>query len=144
MLQEIIIRRLGGDDAATAQDAIRRFKGPSLSLEYLRCLLSNPFNYFVAAYVDKKVAGFVYAHRLNRLGTAGDHIFIYEIEVAKERQRRGVGRALIERVRQIDPKAECFVLTERTNNSAIRFYEATGATVEQEEAVLFVFAPSEK
>jgi ribosomal protein S18 acetylase RimI-like enzyme len=58
-------------------------------------------------------------------------MFVYEIGVARESRRRGLGRALIEETKRIAQEAgafEMYVLTEPDNATANPFYAATGAT----------------
>ena len=69
-------------------------------------------------------------------------MFLYEIDVAPEYQRQGVGTALIrvlERICRDEGFAEMFVFTNRSNTAAMRLYASTGAHTEADDEQMFVW-----
>jgi len=67
---------------------------------------------------------------------------LYEIAVAPEFHRRGIGTALIrglERICREQGFAEMFVFTNRSNAAAMRLYGSTGAHTEAADEQMFVW-----
>lgn len=139
---EVRTRRLGPGDEPRAAEASSLFKSAELSLPRAARFLANPGNYLVVAEVGDELAGFLVAYRLQRLDRDADQLFVYEIEVAPAFRRRRVGTKLMEWVRRaVDDERlmEAFVLTDRGNAAAIGLYGSTGAQVEGDSGVLFVY-----
>ena len=143
-IMNLIVRQLFPIDADVAKALVRRFHKAEVSIEYLKHILSNPANRLIIAEVDGELAGFLYAHLVNRLRLEEQQIFIYEIEVAPEYQRRGVGSALMRFIRGIaDSKGiECFVFTSHSNAQAVSFYKNTGGNIPNGDDLMFVYLPS--
>jgi ribosomal protein S18 acetylase RimI-like enzyme len=71
-------------------------------------------------------------------------MFIYEIDVASTYQRKGVGTALINHVREIvrrEKMMNAFVFTSYSNKDAVEFYKRTGGIVENGDDLMFVYRP---
>ena len=69
-------------------------------------------------------------------------MFLYEIGVEPEYQRRGIGTALIralERICRDEGFAEMFVFTNRSNTAAMRLYASTGGHTEADDEQMFVW-----
>jgi len=76
--------------------------------------------------------GFLLAYVMPRID-GRTAVFLYEVGVAEQSQRRGLGRALVEEAKAIarDTGAfEMYVLTEPDNRPANALYAATGATAQ--------------
>jgi ribosomal protein S18 acetylase RimI-like enzyme len=139
---EFSIRKLEPEDAATGVETVKYFAGKDASLEYLQRFLSNPANYLIVAEVENKLAGFLLAHRLERLKEESFKLFIYEIDVDKKFQRRGIGTALIEFAKNIvrqERMLNAFVFTSYSNAGAVEFYKSTGAKIENGDDLMFVY-----
>jgi ribosomal protein S18 acetylase RimI-like enzyme len=138
------IRRLtpDPDDIAMAVEAMMQFQGKSLSPERMKGFLANPGNYLIIAQSEGQIAGFLLAYELERPDEPASQMFIYEIVVAGPLQRKGIGSALIlficteARARQM---LEAFVLTNRSNEQAIRLYTRTGGIIENPDDLMFVY-----
>jgi ribosomal protein S18 acetylase RimI-like enzyme len=139
------IRQLALRDVSTAVSLVRQFHGSPLPRSYLQQLLANPVNYLIVAEVSGQLAGFLYAHRIDRLSRAETQIFIYEVEVAPEFQRQGIGSALIDHILAIARRdgIETFVFTNHSNKAGVEFYKSTGGIIENGDDLLFVY-PSAK
>lgn len=111
--------------------------------ESTRAYLTDDRNYLLLAYVDDgPAAGFVRGTALGRPDGPEVQLFLYEIAVAPEYQRRGVGTALIrglERICRDEGMAEMFVLTNRSNTAAMRLYACTGGRIEADDEQMFVW-----
>lgn len=136
------IRRLGPEDAATAEKAIRTFKAVSRSAGSLETFLHNPANYLLVAEAGGETVGFLMAYRLERADREAGQMFVYEVEVAAAWRRRGLASALLGEIvasARAEGMFEAFVLTSRSNAAARRLYARTGGKVEDDSAVLFVY-----
>jgi ribosomal protein S18 acetylase RimI-like enzyme len=140
----IPIRRLGAGDGARAEAAVRAFKSHSHTADSLTSFLSNSANYLLVAEADNESepVGYLLAYRLQRPDRQAAQMFIYEVDVAEAWRRRGLGSALLEKIRRLaraEGMFEAFVLTSRDNEAARSLYARTGAVVEDAAALLFVY-----
>jgi aminoglycoside 3-N-acetyltransferase I len=136
------IKRLGADDGAQAEEAVRSFKKASRSVGSLEAFLRNPANYLLVADVGGEAVGFLMAYRLERADRDAGQMFVYEVDVAAAWRRRGLARALLGEIvvlARAEGMFEAFVLTSRSNVAARRLYTRTGARVEDDSALLFVY-----
>ena len=137
----IVIRPMGVSDAGEVLRASSLFDSPPLP-GALREYLANERNLFLLAFEDRRTVGFLRGTALQQLSTARPQMFLYEIDVAPEFRRRGVARALIEWLKsycQDRGFEEIFVLTDATNEAAIRMYESTGGRPESSGERMFVY-----
>ncbi len=138
----ISVRRLGGGDEAGACEVARTFKNAVIGTDLAASILANPANYLVVAEADREIAGFLLAYRLDRIDRPAGQLFIYEVAVDPNHQRRGVGKALMRfavDVVEREGLMEAFVITNRDNAPAIALYKHTGARAEDDDGVVFVY-----
>jgi len=114
----------------------------SLSEEYLCALLARPDFWAVAAIEDEEVIGGLTAHALPMTRSESTELFIYDVAVGIHRQRRGVGRALLQYLLAgaaasgIDV---AFVPADNEDTHAMDFYRALGGVASP--VTLFEFSP---
>jgi ribosomal protein S18 acetylase RimI-like enzyme len=138
----IRVERVGPGDESRVLDAVDLFdRAPEP--ESTRAYLVDDRNYLLLAYVDDgPAAGFVRGTVLRRPDGPERQMFLYEIGVDPEWQRRGVGTALIrglERICRDEGMAEMFVFTNRSNTAAMRLYASTGGHTEADDEQMFVW-----
>lgn len=138
---ELTITKLGSEDVSLARTLVKRFHGTEPSEEYLRGLLENRQNLLIAGQVGAEVAGFVWGHWLDRLRMECPQLFVYEVEVAPEHRRRGIGTRLMERVlaEATPAAADVFVFTNHSNEGAVAFYKALAGSVKNGDDLQFVW-----
>ena len=102
--------------------------------KYLREILAKPgFNAFVAMNGNEVVGG-ITAFELPKYSTKGSELFIYDVAVKKELQRKGVGKQLIKTVKEYCKKMgikEIFVAANEEDKHALKFYKSTKAEAER-------------
>ncbi|MCA9740572.1 MAG: GNAT family N-acetyltransferase [Deferribacteres bacterium] len=138
----IQIKRLAAPDHNLAAELVDDFSSAAQPPDHMQRFLQNPDNYLLTATINGATAGFLLAHALDRLKEDAQKMFIYEIEVAKQYRRKGIGRALIRHIVALARQRKmlsAFVLTNRANNAAVELYRATGATVPNDDDVLFEY-----
>jgi ribosomal protein S18 acetylase RimI-like enzyme len=138
----ISLRRLGSGDESAACEIASRFKSRPISREYAAHFLANVGHYVFAAEIDGEVVGFVLAYRLERIDGDAPQLFVYEVDVAPEQRRHGVGTLLMQAVRDAvgrESMKEAFVVTERDNAAALAVYRGTGARAESESSIVLVY-----
>jgi ribosomal protein S18 acetylase RimI-like enzyme len=135
------VRLLGPDNrdvmSRVADGVFDRGIDPSLAVEFL----SDPRHHLAAAIADGEVIGFASGvHYIHPDKPA--ELWINEVGVASAHQGRGIGkavvRALLEHGRALGCR-EAWVLTDRTNDAAMRLYVSAGGREAPGETVMFEF-----
>jgi aminoglycoside 3-N-acetyltransferase I len=129
------VLRLGPSDRHVARRLFEVMAGvfeeghDELSDAYIDGLLARAEFWAIAARSGDDVIGGLTAHTLPMTRTESREIFIYDIAVRRDHQRRGVGRALMTHLGQAAADAgirEIFVPAEAEDLEAIEFYRGIG------------------
>ncbi len=100
-----------------------------LSDGYLDRLLSREDFWAIAAFEGDDLIGGITAHMLPMTRTDSLEVFIYDIAVRDDQQRKGVGRHLVTALREAAGALgiqEVFVAADNNDAHAIDFYRALG------------------
>jgi len=100
----------------------------ALSDAYVDRLLVREDFWVVAALSDGELVGGLTAHTLPMTRTEVSELFIYDLAVRPEHQRRGVGRQLVAHLRSAAGAAEIFVAVDDEDAHALDFYRAVGGS----------------
>lgn len=98
------------------------------SSKQLNRLLGKSDFHAIAVIENKQIIGGLTAYELERYYTDKSELYIYDIAIKKERQKQGIGKALIEFVKDHSTKNDLeaiFVQAHSDDEPAVRFYEAT-------------------
>ena len=132
-----MVRRLGPGDGAALREIAVRFKGAAAPPDAAERFLADVRNLVLVA---EGGAGFLLAYELPRIDGHDTMVFLYEIGVAEEHRRRGVGRALVAELHRQTPHArKTFVLTDDRWPDAAPFYAALGAERAERDQLLFTW-----
>ena len=134
----MIITRLGPDDVRLAQATFalmgQVFEDPPHTVPadaYVVGLLARPDLWAYAAVDDDRPVGGLTAFVLPLTRTEASELFVYDVAVREDQQRRGVGRALLERLLADGAAAglaEMWVPADDEDTHALDFYRRTGGT----------------
>ena len=136
---DMTVRRLGPGDEALALRIVQALKpgderdGREPSLGHLARFLGMDTNYLLAAVADGAPVGFLTAYRMPALAGDASMVYLFEIEVAARFRRQGLGKRLVELLKQVCTETnveDLWVGTENTNTAARRLYESTGGVYE--------------
>jgi len=110
---------------------------PALVAEFLH----DERHHLAVAIEDEKVRGFASGvHYVHPDKPA--ELWINEVGVAPSHHRRGIGKAviaaLLERAKRLGCR-EAWVLTDRTNQAAMRLYASTGGNEAPHDQVMFTY-----
>jgi len=123
---EIRVCRPGDDQLVAA--ASHLFDGPAEPAATAR-FLAEDGHHLLVAYKDEHAVGFVSGVEVTH-PDKGTEMFLYELGVDEAFRRRGIGRALVERLASLARDAGCYgmwVVTDDDNDAARATYEGTGA-----------------
>jgi GNAT superfamily N-acetyltransferase len=126
-----VIRRLRRGDEQMLKKVCSRYKSRvPTDDEAARTVALDDVHIWIAE-IDGELAGFAYAHELQRID--GDTmVFLYELEVDERFRRRGLGRALVEQAQTLAAGRRAFVLTGSVNEPGQRTYAAVGGVATTE------------
>lgn len=99
-------------------------------------------NILLVAYTDNRPCGFLYGYLLQDPKSENPKIFLYSVDVFKQYQKMGIGTDLINELKNIARANHCseiFVLTNKSNEAAMKLYEKTGGQKEKDDDVLFIY-----
>jgi aminoglycoside 3-N-acetyltransferase I len=134
-MSEVRARRLIAGDRAPARRlfallaAVFEEDSEPLSDSYLDHLLGRADFWAIAAYVDGDLVGGLTAHALPLTRAETFELFIYDIAVRSDHQRRGIGRHLVAALRDAAADVgirDTFVPADNADQHALDFYRALG------------------
>jgi ribosomal protein S18 acetylase RimI-like enzyme len=117
-------------------------KGTTWDLEQGEKFLENPDNALFIAFENEEAVGFLTAYRLQRLDERKAEVLLYEISVYKDFRQKGIGKALVEKVKEWAKEVgadEVWVLTNKSNVAANALYNSAGGKPENPDDVMYVF-----
>jgi ribosomal protein S18 acetylase RimI-like enzyme len=139
-VDRVRISRLGpGDEAVVIALAERE---PPPTRERAGELLADERTVFLVAFDGDIPAGHVLAYELVRRHGPARMLFLYDVWVDERYRRRGIASALLAEVSRIARERgieEGFVLTNASNEAAMRLYEAAGGVRPSDDDVMWDF-----
>lgn len=132
---EILVRRLlPGDEAAAAamvstMTAVFEETSETLPADYLSNLLRSGSFWAIAAFDGTDVVGGLTAHTLPMTRSPSSEIFIYDLAVREDHQRKGVGARLMQELGRVAAEqgiSEIFVPADNEDTGALEFYLSQG------------------
>lgn len=112
-----------------------------LSAGYIDQLLSQETFWTIAAFWDEEIVGGITAHTLPMTRSESAEIFVYDIAVRSDYQRRGVGRQLIKTLRREAAAIsiqDVIIPADNEDQSALSFYDGIGG--EASPVTFFIFS----
>lgn len=134
-MNEIETRRLTASDRMLARKLFimmaEVFEEPREPLgdSYLERLLGREDFWVLAAMVGGEVVGGLTAHTLPMSRTESSELFLYDLAVRQDQQRKGVGRKLVAALRTLGAQSgieDVFVAADNADDHALDFYRALG------------------
>jgi aminoglycoside 3-N-acetyltransferase I len=105
---------------------------------YLEALLANPAFWVLGVWDGDTLVGGLTAHALPMTRSASKELFLYDLAVLPDHQRRGAGRALVQTLMQLAAAEgfdNVFVPADVEDTHAVEFYRA----LQGEEAPVAMF-----
>lgn len=134
------VRRHRNGDEPTALAAVQILRSTTWTLADAREFLADRHNYLIVAEIEGKPVGYLLGYKMMRLDGSRPMMCLYDLEVAQQYRRQGIGRMLVEEVRRHCEEnnfLKMWVLTDEDNTAARALYEARGAEVQPGEPVLY-------
>lgn len=130
----IEIRRLGPGD----EDVVRALAEDKPQA----ALLADERTLFLAAFAGSEPVGFVFGYELLRRHGDPSILFVYEIEVGAAHRGQGVGASLLRMLAALARERGIrtgFVLTNASNDAAMRLYQSLGGVRPNPDDVMWDF-----
>lgn len=137
------VKRLGPENEALAGEVAATF----YDVDGINAaFLADDRDYLLAGYMDGALAGFLVAYELGRLERGESMTYVHRLDVLPRYHRRGVGRALVEKLKDLARERgsfKMFVITSQANDAAMALYGITGGRVIPEADVVFEYRPDD-
>lgn len=133
-------KRLTTDDLSMCKSLVEMFtttfeEEPTIGSDsHLLKLLGNNSFIAIAAVSENKVLGGLTAYELPMIYSDASEIILYDMAVRHEYQRMGIGKGLIQSLKEYCIKNEIetfFVMAHEEDIHAVEFYHATGGKSEK-------------
>jgi ribosomal protein S18 acetylase RimI-like enzyme len=124
-----------GDDGLVAA-ASHLFDGQARPDATAR-FLAEDGHHLLVAYEEERAVGFVSGVEVTH-PDKGTEMFLYELAVDEPARRRGIGRALVDRLAAVARQAGCYgmwVITDEDNEAARATYEGSGGMAATRQVV---------
>lgn len=135
-------RKLGIHDLDLIVNMEKDFRTNFICRENARHFLLNPMNWIFACIEDHRIIGFAYGYELNRLNNTGNMLYIHEVGVLPEYQRQGIGKQILNSIKQLCKLSgicKFFLFTEKSNNGACALYESVGGIPAHDDDISYFF-----
>ena len=139
---EIEIKRLNRDDVGVLTRIAPGVFDDPIVWERAREFLADPRHHLIVAIHDGVIVGFVSAVHYVHPDKPQPELWINEVGVADGYRGQGIGKALMRETLDVGRQlgcAEAWVLTERSNEAAMRLYTSSGVEAAPQDAVMFTF-----
>ncbi|NTU64115.1 MAG: GNAT family N-acetyltransferase [Chloroflexi bacterium] len=139
---KIEIKRLSLDDTGVLANIAPGVFDDPIALERAREFLADPRHHLIVAIDNGSIAGFVSAVHYVHPDKPHPELWINEVGVADGYRGQGIGGALMRETLDVGRRLGCeeaWVLTDRSNEAAMRLYASSGGEVAPEDAVMFTF-----
>ena len=138
------IRRLGPDDSSLLETAVRQVLLPSepASAQQLVRAIADPRCYFLVSVQDDVPLGYLSAYRFPTVEGGRFMVYLYDLVVAPEHRRRGIGAQLVQELKEWcreDGVTRLWVGTTHENHAAQRTFAATGARRVSERYIVYAY-----
>ena len=128
-------RRLNANDLETVLHMNEGFREGFIERAWAQRFLSDTRNWLFAALDGGEIIGFAYGYALNRLDRAQNQLYIHEVGVREDWQRKGIGYTMMQELLTLC-KAEnickCFLTCYQNNEGANALYRKLGGAVPEE------------
>lgn len=135
-MEGIEVKKLLNTDVNRLQELLLVFKDvfewPSFTMPsetHLQKILQSPQHLVFVALLDDAIVGGLTAYLLPEFETETYLVYIYDLAVQTEHQRKGIGKRLIAGINEYCKQqgiAEVFVQADEEDDYAIDFYRKTG------------------
>jgi len=135
MVYKII--KLSANDKELKEELSNTFLDKKINSKFF---LDNK-NIILIAISNNKIVGYLYAYLLDSIDIDLPKMFLYSIDVIKDYREKGIGKALISRLKIIAKERKCseiFVITNKSNKAAINLYHSSKGIFEADDDIVFI------
>lgn len=143
MAERVRVERVRAISADLLDRVNRRFPDHGWEAASAAHFCADDANVLLVAYRDDLPCGLLIAYRLRCLDERRAQLFIDEVDVHADSQRRGIGRAMLTAILRIAREmgaGEAWVQTHASNEPAVGLYHAIGGIPEEPDETILSFA----
>ncbi|QVK17670.1 GNAT family N-acetyltransferase [Mycoplasmatota bacterium] len=136
------IYKLNKDDIQIANDVSKIFHCLESDEKKIIQFLSNDKNHLIIYYVEDKIAGFVLGYELQRFDGKNNMMYMHEIEVLPDYRKKGIGKKLMDSLKEICKNRNVFrifLITEKSNLPAVALYETMEGIAKNNDDIVFTY-----
>jgi ribosomal protein S18 acetylase RimI-like enzyme len=122
-------RKLTLSDLDMVMNMENDFRKDFVEIKNVKYFLKSSKNWIFACILNNKIIGFAYGYELNRLDRDENMLYIHEVGVLPEYQRKGIGTEIINGIKylcKMNRICYMFLFTQKSNTGACKLYEKTG------------------
>ncbi|MCP4402138.1 MAG: GNAT family N-acetyltransferase [bacterium] len=141
-MMNITITQLQSQDVTIAQETVAQFWEHRPNIESIARFLNDRHNILVMASCGDVSVGQLIGYLLERWDGKPPMLLLYSIDVLEPYRRQGIGRALLQHIREIGQKEGCsemFLITNASNVPAMQLYQKTGGQRPFYDDVMFEY-----
>jgi ribosomal protein S18 acetylase RimI-like enzyme len=117
-------------------------EGREPTIPHLQRFLAQDTNYLIIALAGGDPVGYLTAYRMPALCCDASMVYLFEIEIAEEHRRKGLGKRMIHLLKELCLESgveDIWVGTENDNIAAKRLYESTGGVLSSPDSCEFTY-----
>lgn len=139
---DVIVKEIRALDESLLNELKIKFEEERWDFEHTKKFIENPDSYLICAFIDRELVGLLTGFKLQKTNNKNCEFLLYEIDVSEQFRQKGIAKQLVKRfldIAKLADASEVWVLTNKSNQAAMRLYESTGAILQNPDDAMLVY-----